>query len=98
MSASRTARSAWTTLAKAVRKALALYENKEALEFYRRNAMACDFTWARTRKEYLAAQLRSFKASTRGELDGVMTSAAQSLSEHDMDVLAEYLSGLPTSP
>ena len=50
------------------------------------------------RKEYLAAQLRSFKASTRGELDGVMTSAAQSLSEQDMDVLAEYLSGLPTSP
>jgi cytochrome c553 len=50
------------------------------------------------RKEYLREQLRSFKASTRGELDGVMTSAAQPLSEPDIEVLADYLSGLPTSP
>lgn len=49
------------------------------------------------RREYLSDQLRSFKASTRGELDGVMTSAAQSLTEQDMDILSEYLAGLPTA-
>ena len=49
-------------------------------------------------KDYLREQLRSFKASTRGEMDGVMTSAAQALTAQDIDVLADYLSGLPTSP
>jgi cytochrome c553 len=49
-------------------------------------------------KDYLGAQLRSFKASTRGEMDGVMTSAAQALSEADIEVLADYLAGLPTAP
>ena len=49
------------------------------------------------RREYLSDQLRSFKASTRGEMDGVMTSAAQGLSEQDMDILSEYLAGLPTA-
>jgi cytochrome c553 len=49
-------------------------------------------------KDYLLAQLRSFKASTRGEMDGVMTSAAQALSEADIEVLADYLAGLPTAP
>jgi cytochrome c553 len=49
-------------------------------------------------KDYLLTQLRSFKASTRGEMDGVMTSAAQALSEADMQVLADYLAVLPTAP
>jgi cytochrome c553 len=49
-------------------------------------------------KDYLLAQLRSFKASTRGEMDGVMTSAAQALTEADIEVLADYLAGLPTAP
>ena len=49
------------------------------------------------RREYLSDQLRSFKASTRGELDGVMTSAAQGLTEQDMDILSEYMAGLPTA-
>jgi cytochrome c553 len=49
-------------------------------------------------KDYLREQLRSFKASTRGEMDGVMTSAAQALTERDIDVLAEYLSTFPTRP
>ncbi len=49
-------------------------------------------------KDYLREQLRIFKASTRGEMDGVMTSAAQALTVQDIDVLADYLSGLPTSP
>ena len=49
-------------------------------------------------RDYLRDQLRSFKASTRGEMDGVMTSAAQALSVQDIEVLADYLSGMPTSP
>jgi cytochrome c553 len=49
-------------------------------------------------KEYLQVQLQSFKASTRGEMDGTMTSAAQALSPQDIAVLAEYLAGLPVAP
>src|SRR5438067_2146287 len=48
-------------------------------------------------KDYLRTQLASFKASTRGEMDGVMTSAAQALTPDDIDVLADYLAGLPVS-
>ena len=40
-------------LAKAIRKALVLYERPELLEHYRRNAMAADFSWDKTAKEYL---------------------------------------------
>lgn len=43
---------------------------------------------------YLRTQLRGFKASTRFDMDGVMTSAAQALSEKDIEILAEYLAGL----
>ena len=45
-------------------------------------------------REYLAAQLAAFRASTRADMDGVMTSAAQGLTPQDIAVLAEYLSGL----
>lgn len=48
-------------------------------------------------KDYLRAQLASFKASTRGEMDGVMTSAAQALTPDDIEVLADYLAGLPVT-
>jgi cytochrome c553 len=44
--------------------------------------------------EYLRIQLRGFKASTRFDMDGNMTSAAQGLSDADIDILADYLSGL----
>jgi cytochrome c553 len=44
--------------------------------------------------EYLKTQLRGFKARTRADLDGTMTSAAQPLSDHDIEILADYLSGL----
>ncbi len=44
--------------------------------------------------EYLRTQLRGFKASTRFDMDGNMTSAAQALSDADIDILADYLSGL----
>ena len=43
---------------------------------------------------YLKTQLYAFKARTRADLDGTMTSAAQPLSEKDIDVLADYLSGI----
>ena len=44
-------------------------------------------------REYLRAQLRGFKAGTRFDMDGNMTSAAQPLTEADIDVLAEFLAG-----
>ena len=43
---------------------------------------------------YLKTQLRSFKARTRGDFDGNMSSAAQVLTEREIDILADYLSGL----
>jgi len=43
---------------------------------------------------YLRAQLRGFKARTRADFDGNMTSAAELLSEKDVEILADYLSGL----
>ena len=44
--------------------------------------------------EYLKTQLRDFKARTRADFDGNMTSAAQQLTDKDIEVLADYLSGL----
>ena len=44
--------------------------------------------------EYLKTQLRGFKAQTRADLDGNMTSAAQALTDKDIDVLVDYISGL----
>lgn len=45
--------------------------------------------------EYLLKQLRGFKAQTRAELDGSMTTAAQPLSEQDIENLAHYIANLP---
>jgi cytochrome c553 len=44
--------------------------------------------------EYLITQLRGFKAQTRADLDGNMTSAVQALMDNDIDVLADYIAGL----
>jgi cytochrome c553 len=44
--------------------------------------------------EYLRVQLRGFKASTRFDMDGQMTSAAQALTAGDIDSLADYLASL----
>lgn len=44
---------------------------------------------------YLRSQLRAFKARTRGEFDGNMTTAALPLSADDIEILADYLAGLP---
>lgn len=44
--------------------------------------------------EYLLAQLRKFKAQKRADLDGNMTSAAQGLSDKDIEILVDYAAGL----
>ncbi|MBI5773777.1 MAG: glycogen synthase GlgA [Verrucomicrobia bacterium] len=46
-------------LAKAIRKALLLYEDKKLLRFFRRNAMTADFSWERTTAEYLRVYQRA---------------------------------------
>jgi len=43
--------------------------------------------------EYLRAQLRGFKAMIRADIDGNMTSAAQALSDKDIEVLADFIAG-----
>ena len=43
-------------------------------------------------KAYLLAQLTQFKASTRADLDGTMTSAAQGLVADELELMADYLS------
>jgi cytochrome c553 len=43
---------------------------------------------------YLRTQLSGFKARTRADMDGNMTSAAQPLSQKDIEVLADYIAGL----
>jgi cytochrome c553 len=45
--------------------------------------------------EYLRTQLKGFKAGTRADIDGNMTSAAKAVPEQDLEVLADYLAGLP---
>jgi len=44
--------------------------------------------------EYLTMQLRAFKAGNRGDIDGNMTSIASTLSDSDIAILADYVSGL----
>jgi cytochrome c553 len=47
--------------------------------------------------EYLLKQLRGFKAQTRADIDGSMTTAAQPLSDTDIENLAHYLARLPAA-
>ncbi|PYM70214.1 MAG: cytochrome C [Candidatus Rokuibacteriota bacterium] len=47
---------------------------------------------------YLVKLLRGFKAQTAGDLDGTMTTAAQPLSEADIENLAHYMATLPPVP
>ena len=46
-------------LAKAIRKALALFENKELLDHFRRNGMNVDYSWEHTTHEYEAVYRRA---------------------------------------
>jgi len=45
-------------LAKAIRKALVLYQDAELLRHFRKNAMSADFSWERTSQEYLKVYRR----------------------------------------
>ena len=45
-------------------------------------------------REYLKRQLRGFKAGTRADIDGNMSSAARPLTEADIETLSDYLSAL----
>ena len=42
-------------------------------------------------RDYLVAQMRGFKARTRGDLDGAMTQAAQPVADADIEPLADYI-------
>jgi cytochrome c553 len=44
--------------------------------------------------QYLLTQLRGFKTRTRADLDGNMTAATEPLTDKDIEILADYLSGL----
>lgn len=44
--------------------------------------------------EYLRGQLRGFRAGTRFDMDGQMSSVAQPLSDAEIETLADYLAGL----
>ncbi len=48
--------------------------------------------------DYLLAQLRSFRAATRGDMDGTMTSAVSRLKDEEIVILADYISGLHPQP
>ncbi len=43
---------------------------------------------------YLLAQLKGFKAMTRADMDGNMSSAASVLNEKEIEILADYIAGL----
>jgi starch synthase len=55
-------------LAKAIRKALVLYENTELFEHYRRNAMLADFSWERTAAEYVRVYEEAVMEETVAEI------------------------------
>lgn len=44
--------------------------------------------------EYVRIQLRGFKAATRFDMDGQMSSAVQALTPEDINLLADYVSSL----
>ena len=44
--------------------------------------------------EYLVKQMRGLKDGSRRDIDGTMASAAQALSEQDIENLAQYLAGM----
>ena len=48
-------------LAKAIRKALALYQEPDLLRHYRQNAMLADFSWERTAAAYVALYRRAMR-------------------------------------
>ena len=51
-----------TALTKAIRKALALFAEKELFHRFRLNAMSADFSWERTATEYVKVYERAVRA------------------------------------
>ena len=47
---------------------------------------------------YLVKLLRGFKAQTAGDLDGTMSTAAQPLTEEDIENIAHYIADLASAP
>jgi cytochrome c553 len=45
---------------------------------------------------YVTEQLKAFRAGNRGDIDGNMTSVASTLTDAEIDTLADYISGLST--
>jgi cytochrome c553 len=45
-------------------------------------------------REYVVAQMRGFKARSRGDLDGAMTQAAQPVADMDIEPLADFISSM----
>jgi len=45
-------------------------------------------------RDYVLAQMRGFKARTRGDLDGAMTQAAQPVADADLEPLADYIGSI----
>ena len=52
-------------LTKAIRKALVLYEDKELLDYFRRNGMSVDYSWEHTTHEYEAVYRRAMQMRAR---------------------------------
>jgi len=48
--------------------------------------------------EYLLKLLRAYKAQTAGDLEGLMTQAAQPLTDADIENLAHFMAILPAAP
>ena len=48
--------------------------------------------------DYLIAQLRGFKAQTRSDMDGNMSSAAANLNGDDIEILSDYIAGMGYKP
>jgi cytochrome c553 len=48
--------------------------------------------------EYIVKQLREFKAQTRADIDGSMTTAAQPLNAEDIENVAQYIASLTPAP
>jgi cytochrome c553 len=45
-------------------------------------------------RDYVVAQMRGFKARTRGDLDGAMTQAAQPVADADIEPIADYIGSI----
>jgi cytochrome c553 len=46
--------------------------------------------------DYLTTQLQGFRAGTRGDIDGNMSAAVKDVTDADIAILADYISGLST--